>query len=147
MGFEQEEEELKKKDEKKFSIRLNGIEYDTSRRRSSSYQKVSESDGVIIKRGLLKKKGLIFFNNRIVQITTKGILSYSDPKNPEAVKSRLDLTESGTTVKLSGRFDDTLEIFQEGKLKMVLKVSFSSSFFKRLLIRIMARQLYGMRRF
>lgn len=89
---------------------------------------MSENDGVIIKRGLLKKKGLIFFNNRIVQITTKGILSYSDPKNPEIVKSKLNLTESGTTVKLLGRFDDTLEIFQEGKLKITLKVSFSSNF-------------------
>ena len=40
-----------------------------------------EKEDFIVKKGVLKKKGLIFFNNRLVILNLKGVLSYFDLKN------------------------------------------------------------------
>ena len=63
-----------------------------SRKRSTSYQdfkvpnettnnEVVVDDCPILKTGLLKKKGLLFYNNRILTLNSRGILTYTDPKN------------------------------------------------------------------
>lgn len=57
--------------------------YDFDRKRSSSFNEnlSLKNKSLIVKKGIMKKKGLLFYNNRVVQLNVKGILSYYDPKN------------------------------------------------------------------
>ena len=48
----------------------------------------------ILMRGTLRKKGLIFLNERIVTIDSKGILRYFNCDKPGIVKGSVDLTSS-----------------------------------------------------
>ena len=48
----------------------------------------------ILMRGTLRKKGLIFLNERIVTIDSKGILRYFHCDKPGIVKGSVDLTSS-----------------------------------------------------
>ena len=48
----------------------------------------------ILLRGTLRKKGLIFLNERIVTIDSKGILRYYHFDKPGIVKGTIDLTSS-----------------------------------------------------
>lgn len=41
--------------------------------------------------GILKKKGIIFYNNRLVVLDVKGILRYYDPKNLNVARGEIDL--------------------------------------------------------
>lgn len=105
MGFNEVMENEEEEDaHRSWNFKRGAIEFENTRKRSSSCQKTTEFDGIIVKRGLLKKKGMMFFNNRIVQLTTKGVLSYSDPKTPDLVKARFLLSEPGVSVKKSGKF-------------------------------------------
>lgn len=49
---------------------------------------------MILKKGILKKKGLLFYNNRMVTLSARGILTYSDPKNLNQVKGSIDLNSN-----------------------------------------------------
>lgn len=60
--------------------------------------------------GILKKKGIIFYNNRLVRLDVKGILTYYDPKNLNIKRGEIDLNNSNVIVKLTGKMKDHLEI-------------------------------------
>lgn len=60
--------------------------------------------------GVLKKKGIIFYNNRLLILDVKGILKYYDPKNLSIVRGEIDLNASHVSIKLTGKLRDTLEI-------------------------------------
>lgn len=59
---------------------------------------------------MLKKKGLFFYNNRILSLNAKGILTYYDPKCQDIPKSEIDLNNGDVIVKLIGKIKDQLEI-------------------------------------
>jgi hypothetical protein len=87
-------------------------EVDSERKRSASFcQNDSlKSKGLILKRGMLKKKGLFFYNNRILTLNARGILTYYDPKCQDIPKSEIDLKNGNVIVKLIGKIKDQLEI-------------------------------------
>lgn len=39
-----------------------------------------------MKQGILKKKGIIFYNNRLLKLNVKGVLTYYDPRNLELIR-------------------------------------------------------------
>ena len=67
------------------------------KRRRSSFQgslfahRDHTSAPLIIMSGILRKKGLIFYNNRFLTLNAKGILNYYDPKNLTLPKGVIDL--------------------------------------------------------
>jgi len=61
---------------------------------------VTEDDCPILKTGLLKKKGLLFYNNRILTLNSRGILTYTDPKNVDQVRGYIDLKHKDVRVKV-----------------------------------------------
>eukprot|EP00347_Sterkiella_histriomuscorum_P004693 403359467 len=86
------------------------------RKRSSSFndslssRDQPEEDIIILKRGQLKKKGLFFYNNRIVTLNALGILTYTDPKNLNQVRGHIDLKDQSITTKIYGKMKDQFEI-------------------------------------
>ena len=78
-----------------------------------------------MKKGMLRKKGKIFFNNRLVVLTSKGELHYSDPRTPDIIKNKLNLGQEGVSVRIGGKQGEILEVIQDGKIKYIFKVSFS----------------------
>ncbi|CDW71498.1 phosphoinositide-dependent protein kinase i [Stylonychia lemnae] len=87
-----------------------------SRKRSTSYQDFTvggdnqDEDCPILKTGLVKKKGLLFYNNRILTLNAKGILSYTDPKNLDQIRGYIDLKNKGIFVKILGKSRNHIEI-------------------------------------
>jgi hypothetical protein len=67
-----------------------------------------------LKTGLLKKKGMLFYNNRIVTLSTKGMLSYYDPKVPKVPKMEFNLRNLESKVKISRKTKDSIEIVHKG---------------------------------
>jgi hypothetical protein len=69
---------------------------DMDRKRSSSLQdsRLSTGEQMILKRGMLKKKGLLFYNNRFVTLSIRGMLNYYDPKNMAVSKGTIDLNSN-----------------------------------------------------
>ena len=63
-----------------------------------------------MKSGIMKKKGLIFYNNRLVRLSVKGILTYYDPKNLDFVRGEVDLKSRYVAVKVTGKGKDQIEI-------------------------------------
>ena len=59
-----------------------------------------------MKKGILKKKGLIFYNNRIVTLNDKGILTYFDPKLENIPKCEIDLKDGNVIVRVVGKLKD-----------------------------------------
>lgn len=98
------------------------------RKRSSSFDEnlSMKQKNLVVKKGLLKKKGLFFYNNRVASLNVKGIFSYFDPKNLEDPKGEIDLKHSSVIVKLTGRSKDYLEIITKDH-SYCFKVSFNSS--------------------
>lgn len=86
--------------------------YENDRRKSLSFNENSlkKFEALIIKEGNLKKKGLFFYNIRLVKLNAIGILSYYDPKQTDIVKSQIDLKTKEVIVKLTGKLKDHLEI-------------------------------------
>jgi hypothetical protein len=82
------------------------------RRRSSSFNEksIKPSASLLMKSGLMKKKGIFFYNIRLVQLNVKGILTYYDPKNLEVVRGEIDLKNRNIIVKLTGKAKDYIEI-------------------------------------
>ena len=84
------------------------------RKRSSSFhdslRKKGQADCLVIKKGCLKKKGLLFYNNRLLTLTAGGLLTYSDPKILNQVKGSIDLNDMHTIVKFTGKQREQLEI-------------------------------------
>jgi hypothetical protein len=76
------------------------------RKRSSSFSGIAfprdHTDCLVLKSGLLKKKGIIFYNNRMVSVNARGILTYYDPKNMSQPRGMIDLSSQSTIVKLNG---------------------------------------------
>jgi hypothetical protein len=62
-----------------------------------------------LKRGILKKKGLIFYNDRLVCLNAKGIFAYYDPKS-KTPKLETDLNLVNVSAKLGGSKKDQLEL-------------------------------------
>jgi hypothetical protein len=58
----------------------------------------------------MKKKGIIFYNNRVVSLNVKGIFTYYDPKNMTVPRGEIDLKSEYVIVKLTGKGRDHLEI-------------------------------------
>ena len=54
----------------------------------------------IIIEGYLRKKGIFFWNERIVKITSDGILSYYDIDKPQQAKKQLNLKHISTGIKI-----------------------------------------------
>jgi hypothetical protein len=50
--------------------------------------------------GILRKKGLVFYNERIVRITSQGILSYYEKDKPKLAKVQINLRHIRTSVKI-----------------------------------------------
>jgi hypothetical protein len=63
-----------------------------------------------LKTGLLKKKGLLFYNNRILTLNARGILSYTDPKNVDQIRGYIDLKNKDVFVKVQGKSRSHIEI-------------------------------------
>jgi hypothetical protein len=61
---------------------------------------------MILKRGLLRKKGILFYNTRHVTLSIRGILRYYDPKNLTLPKGTIDLNSELVLIKLDGRHRD-----------------------------------------
>ena len=93
------------------------------RKRSSSFQELrltkakshqpkqeGENDLPILKQGLLKKKGILFYNNRTVTLNAYGILQYTDPKNLDKVRGEIDLKERTIIAKMPAKTRDQIEI-------------------------------------
>jgi len=76
-----------------------------------------------MKKGMMKKKGIIFYNNRLVILNAKGILSYFDPKNLSVPRGEIDLKNSNVIVKLTGKTRDHLEIITKEQT-YIFKVSY-----------------------
>lgn len=53
----------------------------------------SDGNDVVILSGILKKKGIIFHNNRLVNLSKSGILTYYDPKNTTLPRATILLTD------------------------------------------------------
>ncbi len=53
---------------------------------------------------------MIFYNNRLVQLNVKGILTYYDPKNLDQIKGEMDLKNRHVSVKITGKSKDLIEI-------------------------------------
>ena len=83
------------------------------RKRSSSFCHRLNSfslEPMILKKGFLRKKGIIFYNKRLVKLDVKGVLTYYDPKNLDVVRGEVDLKNPDITIKFSGKQKDTIEI-------------------------------------
>ena len=61
--------------------------------KAKSLEETKQVDNILL-RGTLRKKGLIFMNERIVTIDSKGILRYYHFDKPGIVKGSIDLTSS-----------------------------------------------------
>ena len=59
--------------------------------KTRSMEESKKVDNILL-RGTLRKKGLIFLNERIVTIDSKGILKYFHSDKPGIVKGTIDLT-------------------------------------------------------
>jgi hypothetical protein len=79
---------------------------------------------MILIKSLLKKKGLLFYNNRMVALSARGILTYFDPKNQSQVKGFIDLNSNQVIVKFTGKQKDHLEIITKDNI-FIFKVSFN----------------------
>ncbi len=75
---------------------------------------------------MLKKKGLFFYNNRILSLNARGILTYYDPKSQDIPKSEIDLKNGNVIVKLIGKIKDQLEIITKDQ-QYIFKVFTKSS--------------------
>jgi hypothetical protein len=75
-----------------------------------------------LKRGILKKKGLIFYNDRLVCLNAKGIFAYYDPKS-KTPKLETDLNLINVSAKLGGSKKDQLELTLNQKC-LVFKVTY-----------------------
>ena len=64
---------------------------DTLPAKAKSLEETKQVDNILL-RGTLRKKGLIFMNERIVTIDSKGILRYYHFDKPGIVKGSVDLT-------------------------------------------------------
>jgi len=51
--------------------------------------------------GYLRKKGIFFWNERIVRITSDGILQYFDIEKPGRAKKNIDLKQVSTGIKIN----------------------------------------------
>ena len=60
---------------------------------------------MILKTGMLKKKGIIFYNNRLVSLSVRGLLSYYDPKQRDMShpKGIIDLNHKNVIVKFNAK--------------------------------------------
>lgn len=79
------------------NLELQEKHIDMDRKRSSSLQDSRSSknaEQMIMKRGMLKKKGLLFYNNRLVTLSMRGMLNYYDPKNISVSKGTIDLNSN-----------------------------------------------------
>jgi hypothetical protein len=71
---------------------------------------------MILKKGMLKKKGLLFYNSRLVTLSIRGTLRYYDPKNMSLAKGTIDLNSNLVFVKFGGRSGDHLEILTKDEI-------------------------------
>ena len=71
---------------------------------------------MVLKRGLLRKKGILFYNSRLVTLSIRGILTYYDPKNTTLPRGTIDLNSEQVFVKLDGRHRDQLEIITKDEI-------------------------------
>lgn len=53
--------------------------------------------------GFLKKKGILFYNKRYLELTQFGILKYYDPKFISKAKMAFDLNSKKILVKVTGK--------------------------------------------
>jgi hypothetical protein len=58
---------------------------------------------MVVKRGIMKKKGIIFYNNRLLILDAKGILTYYDPKNLDYIRGKIDIKNPNVIVRYIGK--------------------------------------------
>ena len=70
-----------------------------------SFSSNDENSMILIKSGILKKKGIIFYNNRVVTLSAKGLLTYYDTKNTKKPRGSINFNDPGIRVShiISGK--------------------------------------------
>lgn len=63
-------------------------------------KEISKYGRTIIMEGYLRKKGIFFWNERLVRITDDGVLSYYDAAKPQQAKKQMNLKHVSTGVKI-----------------------------------------------